>query len=118
MICLLKKKNQENYSALIFYRTKCKIVTFCVRLVELVKSSGKTGNFFEKKGEYLDIFRKKKKHFDVNIVRFSYISYFAKQSFKARKRHLFSFRNVPIKSAKKFFAAERDVLKSAKKVPI
>ena len=118
MICLLKKKNQENYSALIFYRTKCKIVTFCVRLVELVKRSGKTGNFFEKKGEYLDIFAEKKKNFDVNIVRFSCISYFAKQSFKARKRHLFSFRNVPIKSAKKFFVAERDVLKSAKKVPI
>ena len=96
---LVETKRKITLHSGIFYRTKCKF--------------RKKGNFFEKKSRVFTSFRRK--HFDVNIVRFSYNSHFPKQGFKARKRYLFSFRNVPIKSAKTSFAAERDVLKSAKK---
>ena len=79
---------------------------------------------------------------NVNIARFSSISHFTKQNFKARKKYLFStrsdlfksakkvpclrFRNVPIEKAKRhlfnrkryLFAVTSNIIKSVRKVPL
>ena len=77
---LLEKSRKINFLHL------CKIVTFFVN----ASRSGekiKKGTFLEKKGGYFKL--SGENNFNVNIVRFSSISHFTKQNFKARRRYLF-----------------------------